>query len=110
MLRQCPDYCQMDDFRRELRQLERVGYHRTLFSEVLGKLLHAFEQTVIQVLLPLNPISYSFQQRNLTLHALHNSTLVNVSVFGALPLITAVPISGARLTSNSVRATVFIMQ
>ena len=74
----------MDDFRRELRQLERVGYHRTLFAEVLGKLLHAFEQTVIQVLLPLNTVGNRFQQRNLILHALHISTLVNVSVFGGV--------------------------
>lgn len=81
-----------------------------LFAEVLGNLLHAFEQSVIQVLLPLNTVGDSFQQRKLILHALHNSTLVNVSVFGALPLITAVPILGVRLTSDSVRATVFIMQ
>ena len=38
------------------------------------------------------------------------STLVSVTLSGALPVITAVTMSGARLTSNSVRATVFIMQ
>ena len=60
---------------------------------------------LIKVLLPLNTVGNSFQQRNLILHALHNSTLVNVSVFGALPLITIVTISEARLTSDSIRAT-----
>ena len=87
-----------------------MGYHCTLFAEVLGKLLYALEPPLIKVLLPLNTVGNSFKQRNLILHALHNSTLVNVSVFGALPLITAVTISEARLTSVSVRATVFIMQ
>ena len=87
-----------------------MGHHGTLFAEVLGKLLYALEPPLIKVLLQLNTVGDSFQQRYLILHALHSSTLVNVSVFGALPLITAVTISGARLTSDSVRATVFIMQ
>ena len=70
VLRQCSDECQMDDFRRELCQLERMGHHGTLFAEMLGKLLHAFEQSVIQVLLPLNTVGDSFQQRNLTLYGM----------------------------------------
>ena len=46
MFRQCSNECQVDDFRRELCQLERVRNHCTLFAEVFGKLLHAFEQSV----------------------------------------------------------------
>ena len=61
----------MDDFRRELCQLERMGNYRTLFAEVFGKLLHAFEQAVIRPLLPLNTVGDSFQQRNLILYCLH---------------------------------------
>ena len=110
MFRQCSNECQVDDFRRKLCQLERMGHHGTLFAEVFCKLLYALEPPLIKVLLPLNTVGDSFQQQNLILHALHNSTLVNISVFGALPLITAVTMSGARSTSDSVRATVFIMQ
>ena len=105
MFRQCSDECQVDDFRRKLCQLERMGYHCTLFTEMFGKLLYTLEPPLIKVLLPLDAVGNGGEQRNLILHALHNSTLVNVSIFGALPLITAVTISGARLTSDSVRAT-----
>ena len=92
MLRQCPDECQVDYFRRKLCQLELMGHHCTLFAEMLGKLLYALEPPLIKVLLPLDAVGNGGEQRYLILHALHNSTLVNVSVFGALPLITAVPI------------------
>mgnify|MGYP003322753746 CR=1 FL=1 len=35
MLRQCSDECQVDYFRRKLCQLKRMGYHCTLFAEML---------------------------------------------------------------------------